>query len=376
MQQLELVLLDTNIPDTCVEKFKTSILSAILVSCVNINGEQFWKVNSDYKHVLKGKNSCILDFVRSCLNWNDVYDVDLFGLQIKKQYEEVKSHINDFINISSAYVECHAVVKTTPNESFMIMIVGKKAMDVLHIGETARLDLAAKFDILNNTINNRITDVTNLVNTQIQNVNNVVNSQIFTIKEELKNNLTTITETTDRKICEFNAKCEKITLDSNNKFEELARKTEFVDVKFMEINNATNQKIDEAIRQTQTVEARTTEMNNATNQKIDEAIRQTQTIDAKTIEMNNVTNQKFDEAIRQTQTICANRCQEILVYTDTKLDAVKNELIAMMNQLKNDISERFVTLNASVNDRMAKLDNSIQDLETVAFPKGKDFLRI
>ena len=85
---------------------------------------------------------------------------------------------------------------------------------------------------------------------------------------------------------------------------------------------------------------------------------------------------ELNSAIKNVQDVCLVKCQEVNMSTDSKLELAKNDLATMISQLKNEMTGLFASLNASINDRMARLDNAIQDLETVAFPKGKDFLRI
>lgn len=387
MQNLDLVLLDTNIPEICLEKFKTVILPSILVQHTNINGESFWKVNSDYKHVLKGKNSCILDFVRTSLEWTDVYDVDLFGLQIKRQYDEVKEHINDFINISEAYVECHAIVKTTPIESFMIIIVGKKATDILHIGKKAKIDLDNVLKSLNDVINNlnntlsgKLVEIDNANKTELKNVGDAVNSRIDRIKAEFKNDLGALTNDINVKLSDADRKLNEFNTGTNVRCVEIECRigvlTSDTTGKITELNNGLDARCND-------IDGKVGNMVVDTNNKLEDVskrINNTNTnvgnLDNKVNELNSATNNRLDSAVKNAQDVCLMKCQEVILSTDSKLESVKNDLSTMMSQLKTEMTGLFASLNASINDRMARLDNAIQDLETVAFPKGKDFLRI
>jgi hypothetical protein len=411
---VNLEIIDSSLNGDVRDKL-AKFISPIFELKKSLTEEFYLSLNTDYRHILKQSQSNILNFAMNEFGWQDIYDVDLFSITIKKKYDTaIKTSLKDTIDVDTNYFYQHyIIIKLSPAENFFFAIIGKRLKDVLHmedaiskkasdlektfderqkyaLDEQNKKYAKLQFDLENITITTQ--KLKEQVTKELEEKFNMFsaaqssqNDELVKLRQQLSEFATTFTTTLANATNELKAGYESKLNIFNEKLQETATNLTTVtsaqseQQKSLESVKSSNEQKFLALEGTFTEQNKTLESN-----KVEFETKFSQ---LKSVLDTNFHTLKSDTETKLTE-LRGNE-EKLKLENDARLGAVEQGIksqIALLSEgeknryteltnLLNTIRKDFVDKVAELKGFIGQLDVNVRDLESKVFPNGKDMIR-
>jgi len=335
MEHKNINIVDTNLEPEFLTDFSENILSHIFESkSVPITNEMALQLNTDFKYILMREKLNIVKYLQEKWSWNDVYDVDYICLKINKEYNSISSIIKDILNIDHEYFNSKYFVIRLSNTALVVFqIIGKRMKDVLNFNNTS--------------------------NTLIQNVKNDFEQEINKIIEKVKQD------------------CEQLTFFVN---EQNTKIQENIATQLNDITQSTNvitQNIKtEVFTKMNIIEQQNEKMQQVLVSELEKSHLEIEDVSQKNAVLVENTNNNV-QAVRTEVNDMLNKLGELekrCVLVENMMTEILSKLDTQRNDMQKNIDDNFRNLRNDVGTTIMTINEKLEELIMIAFPKGKDIV--
>jgi hypothetical protein len=310
-----------------IQNFRDTILTKIFeIKRASLQDGEYWQMNTDFDHILRKKESSIIDYAQKNFGWTDIYDISITSITFKKKFEEIKPKISSITNMfDELYYNHYIVVQLTPETSVLLVFIGKRWKDVLGIQKNT-------------------------------------DKQIAHLQETTDKHTAELRESVEKKIADLHASLSAVLQDHDAKLDVTKQNISDINTKISTIETAISN-----------IEKETITINN-------------EIVKRETAMHKNLAEQR--ETLQNTMTSQSTSLQDSLAKREavmqenlTKLNSMIQENVATLNTMIQENThqiERF-KLNfekqlESMKKMLLTLESSVDDLNSVTFPNGKDMI--